>query len=324
MCQCEAERVCDDHSFSLRFQRVESMQVEGRRSGEGGGSGSRVQGGRNRRLDSTSRPDADEEDEAIHMDLAEARAAATTMSPREEVCLTRLNVPPNGQGSRRTSANSSLYSRIPDNFNRFPVGGFNLCVWVWVTFIILTMLLLPAHLYLKNSHYHVALIGILFVIILLFLVCFSVSLFHTKTRAILLHRLNLEDEARCGLEGDPSSPSRRSPIFTGSSMAHNRSGGRHSRPFSPLHMSVSTPDLLVNGQMAGTRDFVARSQSQAARGTPYGVIRTQEAHDSRVEMSPASDAGSDPPPYHVAILLPDPTRPTNARETPPPAYEILQ
>lgn len=239
--------------------------------------------------------------------------------PPEETCLTRLGVPAN-RPPRRTSANSSVYSRVPDNFNLFRMGGINWCVWA--AFILVTMLLVPAHLYLKNFHYRGELVGIIFVVILLFLVCFSVSLFHTKTRAILLHRLNLEDDARgCALDQDAVSPARRRPLFPTPTLTHRRLV-RH-LPCPPVRMSMSTPDL-VDGH-ALSRDRMARSHSQASRGVSYGLLRPHEAGEHRLETSLAFDAASDPPPYHVAILLPAPTHAaTRECETPPPAYDVVQ
>ncbi|XP_050688571.1 uncharacterized protein LOC126981508 [Eriocheir sinensis] len=291
-----------------RFQRIESLQVEGRRAGEAG----RSRGGRGRRQGS-SRPSTDEdEEESVRVPLGET-------PPPEETCLTRLGVAAN-RPPRRTSANSSVYSRVPDNFNLFRMGGINWCVWA--AFILVTMLLVPAHLYLKNFHYRGELVGIIFVVILLFLVCFSVSLFHTKTRAILLHRLNLEDDARgCALDQDAVSPGRRRPLFPTPTLTHRRLV-RH-LPCPPVRMSMSTPDLVDGHALA--RDRMARSHSQAARGVSYGLLRPHEAGEHRLETSLAFDAASDPPPYHVAILLPAPTHAaTRECETPPPAYDVVQ
>ncbi|KAG7165427.1 uncharacterized protein LOC121870657 isoform X2 [Homarus americanus] len=296
----------------MKFQRIESMQLDGRRCGQGRSS---------RRLGSASRPPTDDEDDSVRVHLADTTTPSTT--PGEEVCLTRLNVPSTHASSRRTSANSSVYSRMPDNFNLFRMGGINWCLWT--AFIVITMLLVPAHLYLKNSNYRGELIGILFVIILLFLVCFSVSLFHTKTRAILLHRLNLEDDARgCTLDSETASPSRRRPLFPSTTLTNNRLPRHLSYPL--VRVSMSSPDLLINGQTTSATERVGRSHPHVTRGTLNGVLRSYELTDQRPQASPATDAGSDPPPYHLAILLPTPTHSPNSREceTPPPAYEIVQ
>ncbi|XP_045582357.1 uncharacterized protein [Procambarus clarkii] len=318
-----------DHKISrcdrnMKFQQIESMQLETRRCGEG--RGGRQQLGRGRRLGSASRPtpddDDDEDDESVRVNLGEDVAAATT--PGEEACLARLSVPPpSTHASRRTSANSSVYSHIPDNFNMFRMGGINWCVWA--AFIVITMLLVPAHLYLKNFDYRGELIGIFFVIILLFLVCFSVSLFHTKTRAILLHRLNLEDDARgCALDTETVSPSRRRHFFPPTPLTSRRLPRHMSYPL--VRVSMSTPDLLVNGQTPGAPDRVRRTHTHASRGTLSGILRSYDITTPRPEASQASNAGSDPPPYHLAILLPTPTHAPTARrcETPPPAYEVVQ
>ena len=282
--------------------------MEGRRGGDIG----RGRGGRGRRLGS-SRPSTDEdEEESVRVPLEETAAP-------EETCLTQLSVP--STHDRRTSANSSVYSRVPDNSSLFRMGGINRCVWG--VFIVFTMFLLAAHINLKQFHYRVELVGIIFVVILLFLVCFSMSLFHTKTRAILLHRLNLEDDARgCPLDQDPVSPARRPPLFPTPTLAHRRLV-RH-LPCPSVRMSMSTPDL-VDGH-ALSRDRMARSHSQASRGVSYGILRPHDTNEHRLETSLASDATTDPPPYHVAILLPAPTHAATAREceTPPPAYDVVQ
>ncbi|XP_071514218.1 uncharacterized protein [Panulirus ornatus] len=309
-------RYCSMVTPVHRFQRIESMQLDTRRCAEGG----RGRYNRGRRPGSTSRPPTDDEDESVRVHLAETTSSTT---PGEEVCLTRLNVPSN-HTSRRTSANSSVYSRVPDNFNLFRMGGINWCVWA--AFIVITMLLVPAHLYLKNFDYRGELIGIFFVIILLFLVCFSVSLFHTKTRAILLHRLNLEDDARgCNQDSETSSPFRRRPLFPRNTLTHNRSSRRLS--LTPVRVSMSTPNLLINGQVTSERDPAARPPIPVySRGNYEGALRPYENMEHRAEASPASDASSDPPPYHVAVMLPTPSQPPASRdcETPPPAYEIVQ
>ncbi|XP_053642355.1 uncharacterized protein [Cherax quadricarinatus] len=306
-----------DHG--MKFQRIELMQLENGRCGEGRAGPQ----GRSRRHGSASRPTPDEDDdESVRVHLANDTATPTT--PAGEMCLARLNVPSSAHTSRRTSANSSVYSHIPDNFNLFRMGGINWCVWA--AFIVITMLLVPAHLYLKNFDYRGELIGIFFVIILLFLVCFSVSLFHTKTRAILLHRLNLEDDARtCALDSETASPSRRRALFPTSSLASNRLPRHVSYPL--VRVSMSTPDLLINGQTASATERVGRSHPHVPRGTLNGILRSYDLTNQRTQISVASEAGSDPPPYHLAILLPTPTHSPTSRggcETPPPAYEVVQ
>ncbi|XP_037793763.1 uncharacterized protein LOC119589233 [Penaeus monodon] len=291
-----------------RFHRFDSMLIDSRPRSEG--RCTRCSRTGPAMGSSSHTPSDDDDDLAARAHLADS--ALGTSAPGEEVRLTRLNVPTDSS-SRRTSANSSsMYSRTPDNFNLFRMGGINWCVWM--AFVIITLLLVPAHLYLKNFDYRGELIGIFFVIILLFLVCFSVSLFHTKTRAILLHRLNLEDDARsCPMDSETASPARRRPFFPSGNAAHSRLARHAAR--SPVRVSRSTPDLLINGQ---TADAAARSLAQEAR---------RNHHASRsVRRGEAPDGTGDPPPYHVAIMLPAPTHSSPVRncETPPPAYEVVQ
>lgn len=311
-----------------RFQRIESMQFDNRRRSEGG----RGRCNRTRRLGSVTRSTPDSEDENIRTYLADS--VPQTAASGEEVCLTRLNgASPASRSSRRVSISDIDPSEVYDytntqqNFNLFHMGSVNWCVWA--VFILVTMLLVPAHLYLKNFDYRGELLGIFFVIILLFLVCFSVSLFHTKTRAILLHRLNLEDDARIGCHEDAErgSPSRRRPLFPASALASNRRRSRQ-QAYPPVRVSMSTPNLIANGQSANfhPRDRVSRSHSQASRGIFNATADSYDQGDLRSEASPSREASRDPPPYHVAILLPAPTHNPTVRncETPPPAYEIVQ
>ena len=219
---------------------------------------------------------------------------------------------------------------LPDNFNRFRMGSIN---WgLWACFIVVTVLLIPVHIYLKQYDYRGELMGIFFVITLLFLVCFSVSMFHTKTRAILLHRLHLEEDIRtCPMDMDGPSPSsrRRYPILRVPLSSQSRLV-RH-LALRPIRVSRSTPDLLVNGQLVpssrvaqvSSPNHVSRSMSQVSHNS---IFSGGHLSDSRSDSSPIIDDSEDPPPYHEAILLPAPSETALNRtcETPPPAYEIVK
>ena len=236
---------------------------------------------------------------------------------------------PDSSRSTRSSLNATRTTTLPDNFNRFRMGSIN---WgLWGCFIIVTILLVPAHIYLKRYDYRGELMGIFFVITLLFLVCFSVSMFHTKTRAILLHRLHLEDDIRqCPMDLEGTSPnSRRRHHVFGSSVRNQNRLIRH-LALRPIRVSRSTPDLLVNGQVvSGSRVVQGPSPQQVSRSlsqVSHNSIFNGHMSDSRSDSSPIIDHSEDPPPYHEAIMLPAPSDNALNRhcETPPPAYEIVQ
>lgn len=202
---------------------------------------------------------------------------------------------------------------IPTNINRFRSGSLN---WgVWGCFIFATILLIPSHIYLKKYDYRGEFLGVFFVLTL-FLLCFSVSMFHSKTREMLLHRLHLEEDIRnFPASSSPSSRRRRYRRSIRFSSRYNQYQLRRVR---------STPELQANGQSPTVSGSIFQAQQlmeasssirTAGGGLPRSSVYTTQ-----------HDATLDPPPYHLAVLLPTPTCDYLVRrcETPPPSYEHIQ
>ena len=220
-----------------------------------------------------------------------------------------------------TTTTATTSSRLPENFNRFRMSGLN---WgVWCGFIFGTALLVPSHIYLKKYDYRGELLGIFFVLTLLFLVCFSVSMFHSKTREILLHRFHLEEDLRnCPAPNSPTTRRRRYRRNNCFSSRHNHY---------PLRRVRSTPELQANDQSTSPRPAALNltRASPAIRNPRRGGTREIGANNLLGSSSGTSDISNnlDPPPYHLAILLPSPPYaecPIRRCETPPPSYEHIQ
>ncbi|XP_018020915.1 uncharacterized protein LOC108677230 [Hyalella azteca] len=196
-------------------------------------------------------------------------------------------------------------AQLPDNFNRFRMGSLN---WgIWAGFLLATVMLVPTHIYLKKYDYRIDLLGIIFVLTVLFLVCFSVSMFHSKTREILLHRLHIEEETRAfPASSSPASRRRRYRRNVRFSSRYNQY---------PLRRVRSTPELHL------TR------LSSSSTGSPilmYPTNNTGAASTlaARCARNASMASRADPPPYDIAVLLPKP--PMRRCETPPPSYEHIQ
>ncbi|XP_076065815.1 uncharacterized protein LOC143039533 [Oratosquilla oratoria] len=242
----------------------------------------------------------------------------------------------------------SLHPRAQVNYNLFRMGHVG---WgTWLCFVFVTLLLVPAHLYLKQINYHGELLGVFFVSFLLFILCFSFSLFHTKTRSILLHRLNLDRDMGAFQSSRASTHSEETDLNN----HHNHNHHHHSHPpfysrsaFTPVHFS----DIYVHQLDRPLPGGGSESSRGGGGGGGGGGGRTRAhsnpsstgiylGHDLTtscdLESVIASEQDPDPPPYHEAVRLPDEppmpppsassttTSPTSHRpETPPPSYDHI-
>ena len=205
-----------------------------------------------------------------------------------------------GGTSENTESLTTAQHSLPNNFNRFKMGSIN---WaLWVCFIVVTALLVPAHIYLKQYAYRGELMGFFFVITLLVLVCFSVSMFHTKTRTILLHRLHVEEElGNCPVNTADQSGAQ----DVQQSFSVDVVNERRIRPFQ-MRSSHSNPELAGN-------EYSRIDIHESSRRLLASIRRAGRAQ--RTEAPP--------PPYEIAVLLPQTDSKANRSETPPPEYNRL-
>lgn len=199
---------------------------------------------------------------------------------------------------------TTVSSSPPENITRFQSLNWG----VWGCFIFITILLVPSHIYLRKYDYRGEFLGIFFVLTL-FLLCFSVPIFYSKSKQLLLHRLQMEEE----MQHIPSTTTLRSPCTQRRRYHYNAHTSDYTLP--PIRRVHSTPDLQGRGTQAAS--------TASATGGDTGVPSVSGMVPLR--MHRAQDHSWDPPPYHIALLLPTPADCYVRRcETPPPSYEHIQ